>query len=108
MHAFGYWGQLTANKVELGMDEDDSPNTPLMRELAMFPQAGCGHNGDEADALDCCTVLRNNEQPNHREVKGATAMTETLTDDQPGFVAEESEHCHACHRLIQHGRYLQP
>ena len=31
-------------------------------------------------------------------------MTETLTDDKPGFVAEEPEHCHACHRLIQPGQ----
>jgi hypothetical protein len=22
-------------------------------------------------------------------------------DDQPGFAAEEPEHCHACYRLIQ-------
>ncbi len=28
-------------------------------------------------------------------------MTETPTDDQPGFVAEEPEHCHACYRLIR-------
>jgi hypothetical protein len=26
-------------------------------------------------------------------------MTETPSDDQPGFVAEELEHCHACYRL---------
>ncbi len=31
-------------------------------------------------------------------------MTETPTDDQPGFVAEEPEHCHACYRLIQPGQ----
>ena len=30
-------------------------------------------------------------------------MTETPTDDKPGFVAEEPEHCHACCRLIQRG-----
>ena len=30
-------------------------------------------------------------------------MTETPTDDKPGFVAEEPEHCHACYRLIQPG-----
>jgi hypothetical protein len=32
-------------------------------------------------------------------------MTETPNDDQPGFVAEEPEHCHACYRLIQPGHY---
>jgi hypothetical protein len=31
-------------------------------------------------------------------------MRETPTDDQPGFVAEEPEHCHACYRLIQPGQ----
>ena len=31
-------------------------------------------------------------------------MTETPTDDQPGFVAEESGHCNACYRLIQPGQ----
>ena len=31
-------------------------------------------------------------------------MPETPTDDQPGFVAEEPEHCHACYRLIQPGQ----
>jgi hypothetical protein len=28
-------------------------------------------------------------------------MTDTPTDDKPGFVAEELEHCHACFRLIR-------
>jgi hypothetical protein len=28
-------------------------------------------------------------------------MTDTPTDDMPGFVAEEPEHCHACYRLIR-------
>ena len=28
-------------------------------------------------------------------------MLETPNDDQPGFVAEKPEHCHACYRLIQ-------
>ena len=31
-------------------------------------------------------------------------MTATPNDDQPGFVAEEPEHCHACYRLIQPGQ----
>ena len=31
-------------------------------------------------------------------------MTETPTDDQPGFVAEKPEHCHACYRLIEPGQ----
>ena len=30
-------------------------------------------------------------------------MTETPTDDQPGFLAEESEYCHACYCLIEPG-----
>jgi hypothetical protein len=34
------------------------------------------------------------------------AMTEIPTDDQPGFVAENPEHCHACYRLIQSGQTL--
>ena len=28
-------------------------------------------------------------------------MTDAPTDDQPGFVAEEPGHCHACYRLIK-------
>ncbi len=31
-------------------------------------------------------------------------MTETPTEDQPGFVAEEPEHCSACLRLIHPGQ----
>jgi hypothetical protein len=31
-------------------------------------------------------------------------MPDTPTDDQPGFVAEEPEHCHDCHRLIRAGQ----
>jgi hypothetical protein len=31
-------------------------------------------------------------------------MTETPDDDQPGFIAEEPEHCNACYRLIQPGQ----
>ena len=31
-------------------------------------------------------------------------MTETPTDDKPGFVAEDPEHCFACFRLIQPGQ----
>jgi hypothetical protein len=31
-------------------------------------------------------------------------MTHTPTDDLPGFVAEESEHCHECYRLIRPGQ----
>jgi hypothetical protein len=31
-------------------------------------------------------------------------MTDTPTDDTPGFVAEEPEHCHACFRLIRPGQ----
>ena len=46
---------------------------------------------------------RANERENHCEGKEASAMTETPTDDKPGFVAEEPEHCHACYRLIQPG-----
>jgi hypothetical protein len=34
--------------------------------------------------------------------KGASPMTETHTDDVPGFVAEEPEQCHDCYRLIRH------
>ena len=30
-------------------------------------------------------------------------MTETPTDDQPGFIAEGPEHCHDCYRLIRPG-----
>ncbi len=30
-------------------------------------------------------------------------MTNTPTADQPGFVAEEPEHCDACYRLIRAG-----
>ena len=36
----------------------------------------------------------------HGEERGATAMTDTPTDDRPGFVAEEPVHCHACYRLM--------
>ena len=31
-------------------------------------------------------------------------MTETPTDDRPGFVAEKPEHCRACCRLIRPGQ----
>jgi hypothetical protein len=31
-------------------------------------------------------------------------MTHTSTDDQPGFMAEEPEHCFACSRLIRPGQ----
>jgi hypothetical protein len=31
-------------------------------------------------------------------------MTENPKDDQPGFVAEELQHSHACYRLIQPGQ----
>jgi hypothetical protein len=31
-------------------------------------------------------------------------MTETPTDDRPGFVAEKPEHCFACFRLIRPGQ----
>ncbi len=31
-------------------------------------------------------------------------MTDTPTDDQPGFVAEKPEHCFACYRLIRPGQ----
>jgi hypothetical protein len=31
-------------------------------------------------------------------------MTETPADDQPGFVAEEPEHCHDCYWLIRPGQ----
>jgi hypothetical protein len=31
-------------------------------------------------------------------------MADTPIDDQPGFVAEEPEHCDACYRLIQPGQ----
>ena len=31
-------------------------------------------------------------------------MIKAPNDDQPGFVAEEPEHCHACYRLIQPGQ----
>ena len=30
-------------------------------------------------------------------------MTEAPGDDQPGFVANESDHCAACYRLSQPG-----
>ena len=30
-------------------------------------------------------------------------MINTPTDDQPGFVAQEPEHCHDCYRLIKIG-----
>jgi hypothetical protein len=35
-------------------------------------------------------------------------MTETPTDDRPGFVAEKPEHCHACYHLIQPGQTYFP
>jgi hypothetical protein len=38
------------------------------------------------------------------EVKEATSMTETPNNDQPGFVAEAPDHCHACYRFIQPGQ----
>ena len=31
-------------------------------------------------------------------------MTDTPTDDQPGFVAYKPEHCFACYRLIRPGQ----
>ena len=31
-------------------------------------------------------------------------MPETPTDDLPGFVAGEPEHCHDCYRLIRPGQ----
>ena len=31
-------------------------------------------------------------------------MTETPNDDQPGFVVEKPERCHACYRFIQPGQ----
>ena len=31
-------------------------------------------------------------------------MSKSPTDDKPGFVAEEPEHCHACYRLIRPGQ----
>ena len=31
-------------------------------------------------------------------------MTQTPTDDRPGFVADEPKHCHACVRLILRGQ----
>ena len=37
MHAFGYWEQLAAIEAELDKDEDDVPNTLLLRELAVLP-----------------------------------------------------------------------
>jgi hypothetical protein len=30
-------------------------------------------------------------------------MTDTPTDDQPGFVAEKPEHRHACHSRVHAG-----
>jgi hypothetical protein len=44
-----------------------------------------------------------NERRNHYEGKGATTMTESPTHAQPGFVAEEPEHCHDGYRLITPG-----
>ena len=35
-------------------------------------------------------------------------MTDTPTDDQPGFAAEEPEHCHDCYRLIRRGERYFP
>jgi hypothetical protein len=37
------------------------------------------------------------------EGKGATAMSDILNDDKPGFIAEKPEHSFACYRLIQSG-----
>ena len=31
-------------------------------------------------------------------------MTKSPTDDLPGFVADEPEHCHDCYRLIRPGQ----
>jgi hypothetical protein len=31
-------------------------------------------------------------------------MTHTPTEDRPGFVAEQPEHCFACYRLIRPGQ----
>jgi hypothetical protein len=45
-----------------------------------------------------------NVQRNHWEGKGATATTKSPTDDEPGFAAEEPEHCHDCYRLIRPGQ----
>jgi hypothetical protein len=44
------------------------------------------------------------KQLNDYEGKGAAAMTETPTDDNPGFVAEKPVRCFACFRLIRPGQ----
>jgi hypothetical protein len=31
-------------------------------------------------------------------------MIETPTEDQPGFVAEDPQHCHGCYRLMRSGQ----
>jgi hypothetical protein len=45
-----------------------------------------------------------NGWPDPCEGKGTSAMTETPTDDQPGFVAKKPEHCFGCYRLIRPGQ----
>jgi hypothetical protein len=45
-----------------------------------------------------------NQGRDHCQEKQAYAMTDTPTDDQPGFIAEEPEHCFACYRLIRPGQ----
>jgi hypothetical protein len=52
-------------------------------------------------ALQCPRVRG---QRDHSEAKGSTALTETPTKVQPGFVAQEPEHCHDCYRLIRPGQ----
>ena len=61
----------------------------------------CGYNGPRLADRRCNTV---HGQVDHMEGKGTIAMTNTPTDDQPGFMAEKPEHCFACYRLISPGQ----
>jgi hypothetical protein len=44
----------------------------------------------------------------HCDTKGTLSVTNTPTDDQPGFVAEKPEHCFAWFRLIRPGQTYYP
>lgn len=82
-----------------------------MNSLAQHPEAGV----EGARALGARNLLELPLSPCYngcafarRAVcvrgKDAHPMTETPNDDNPGFVANESEHCFACFRLICPGQ----
>jgi hypothetical protein len=55
-------------------------------------------------SLCVVTAFRARVRRDRYEGKGASAMTGTPTDDLPGFVAEEPEHCDDCYWLIGPGQ----